>query len=73
MDDTPREASASQVELETKIGFLEHTLDALNEVILEQGRAIEQLERRVANLESRAASGGDGDDADPLSERPPHY
>ena len=75
MDDSSRKAAAERVELETKIGFLEHTVDALNDVILEQGRTLETLERRVANLEDRAAAGTEGvvEDRDPLSEQPPHY
>ncbi len=65
-----------RVELETKLGFLEHTVDALNGVVLEQTREIEQLLRRVTELEKRIASrggGGEGEEVDPLSERPPHY
>ena len=49
MDDSSRRAAADRVELETKIGFLEHTVDALNEAILEQGRAIEVLELRLGS------------------------
>jgi len=58
--------------LESKIAFLEHTVDALNEVALEQGRAIETLERRLARVEERLVAGGE-EEGDPRQERPPHY
>ena len=49
------------VDLEVKFSFLEETLDALNEVILEHGRTLERLDQRVQRIERRisAASGGE--------------
>ncbi len=64
------------VDLEIKLGFLERTLEELSEVVLGQGKEIERLERRVAQLGERLASKGDGAgdaEPDPLEERPPHY
>ena len=69
-----RRPSPEQVELETKIGFLEHTLDELNDVILDQGRAIEALTERIAQLERRSDGGGDDASSSDLADhRPPHY
>lgn len=67
--------SAEHIELETKLGFLERTCDELNEVVIEQGRQIETLQRKLADLESRQSGTGDPNTAnqDPLDERPPHY
>lgn len=67
--------NTDRIELETKLGFLERTLDELNEVVIEQGRQIETLQRKVSDLESRQAGTGDPNTAnqDPLDERPPHY
>lgn len=64
-----------QVELESKVAFLEHTVDALNDVVLEQGRALEDLERRVDRSEERlrALKPGEGPEGDPREERPPHH
>jgi SlyX protein len=74
MDDAPAPRTAEL--LETKIGFLERTVESLNEVVLDQACEIERLAGRLALLEARLATGGSegGDEApDPLSERPPHY
>ena len=63
-----------RVELESKIGFLEHTVDALNEVVLRQGRSIEALERRVEALRGRLDVAQEESGARDLEdERPPHY
>lgn len=74
------------VELETRLAFLERTLDDLNEVVIDQGRAIQRLEDRLARLEGRLVGEGDpgqaplgtgpgagGSLADLEAERPPHY
>lgn len=69
--------SHDRVALETKVGFLERTVEDLNEVVLAQGRELERLAQRLAALESRlAATQEDGEGAtlrDRLGERPPHY
>ena len=43
MDD-PR---AQRIDLESKISFVERTVDALNEVILDQNRRIDELETKL--------------------------
>ncbi len=67
--------SERQIELESKIAFLEHTLDTLSAVMHEQGRTIEALEKRLGQVESRvrATQEGEVSEGDPLEERPPHY
>lgn len=63
-----------EIELESKVAFIEHTLDVLNEVVIEQGKALDQLAERLARAESRLkVDGGPGEESDPLLERPPHY
>lgn len=84
----PPGVAARLVEIESKLAFAEHTLDDLSEVLADQGRTLEALERRVAEIEERASPGsgvaGAGELADPrgelpeelpdeLDERPPHY
>ena len=63
------------IELQSKCAFLEHMVDSLNEVLIEQGRELERLRRRVEQLEDRLRGSGDGtgSQGDPLEERPPHY
>ncbi len=70
-----RGPSAVQVELEMKLGFLERTIEELNEVILDQNNAIEKLARRIEKLEQRTTSSSDSqsEPSDPYAERPPHY
>jgi SlyX protein len=67
--------SDDRVELESKIAFLERTVDDLNDVILEQGKSLEELGRRLAKLEGRIDPGGDSEsgDGDLDAQRPPHY
>ena len=70
-----RSPSAVQVELEMKLGFLEHTIEELNEVILDQNNAIEKLAKRIEKLEQRTTASADSqpEPSDPYAERPPHY
>ena len=70
-----RGPSAVQVELEMKLGFLEHTIEELNEVILDQNTAIEKLAKRIEKLEQRTTAGSESqpEPSDPYAERPPHY
>jgi len=67
--------SESQVELETKIAFLERTCEELGEVILGQGNALEALSLRVQRMEARASAGPDGGEEEEslADQRPPHY
>lgn len=66
----------NRVELESKIAFLEHTLDTLNDVVVSQGRSLEALERKLALLESRVRSRESGEAEEPrdlADDKPPHY
>ena len=63
-------------ELQSKITFLEHTVESLNEVLIDRGREIDALTARLTRLESRLQAMMEkavGEEPDPLSERPPHY
>jgi SlyX protein len=59
------------IDVEVKIAFLEEALDALNEVVLEQNKTIDQLRQKLERLEHRVGSAGE--DVGPQDERPPHY
>jgi SlyX protein len=57
-------------EAETKLAYLEQTVDTLNDVVIEQRAAIDALaakfERLRADVETAAG-------AEPGDEKPPHY
>lgn len=61
--------------IESKIAFLERTIDDLSDVILAQGRTLDELASRMARLEARLHEAQDaaGTELDPLEERPPHH
>ncbi|MFJ4346840.1 SlyX family protein [Pseudomonas sp. NPDC089401] len=61
------------IELETRQAFQDDTLQALNDVVVEQGRVIERLQLQVAELIKRYEEmvgqyGSEGEEAPP-----PHY
>lgn len=61
------------VELETRQAFQDDTLQALNDVVVEQARVIERLQMQVAELIKRyeevvGQQGAGGEEAPP-----PHY
>ncbi|MCM8914959.1 SlyX family protein [Pseudomonas inefficax] len=61
------------VELETRQAFQDDTIQALNDVVVEQGRVIERLQLQMAELIKRYEEmvgqyGSEGDEAPP-----PHY
>ncbi len=63
------------IEIETKLAFHEDTIQALNTVVCQQQKQIEQLEAMVTLLIDRyrqlSAEAGGGDK--PTHEIPPHY
>ena len=61
------------VELETRQAFQDDTIQALNDVVVEQARVIERLQSQMAELIKRYEEmvgqyGSEGDEAPP-----PHY
>ncbi|MBA6097102.1 MULTISPECIES: SlyX family protein [Pseudomonas] len=61
------------IELETRQAFQDDTLQALNDVVVEQAKVIERLQLQVAELIKRHEEmvgqfGSEGDEAPP-----PHY
>ncbi|MFJ4064764.1 SlyX family protein [Pseudomonas sp. NPDC089996] len=61
------------IELETRQAFQDDTIQALNDVVVEQGRVIERLQLQMAELikrhEEMAGQYGIGGEEAP----PPHY
>lgn len=58
------------ISIETKIAYQEKLIAELNDVILERGKQIDQLTRRVLQLEHLA---GDDGPEQPGHDPPPHY
>lgn len=63
------------IEMETRFAYQEKTIKELNDVIIEQQKAIDKLEAGFAKLTegfgqlSQVLPGSDG----PADEKPPHY
>ncbi len=62
--------------LETAVAHQQHAYDGLNQVVVEQAKAIELLQRKLAKLESTIGelrSQLPGEERDLVDEKPPHY
>ncbi len=69
-----QERDPVRVELETKLTFLERTVEIMSKVMHEQGVQIEKLERRLAALTAKLEQAADeGADLRPHDDPPPHY
>ncbi len=60
------------VEIESKIAFLEHTLDELNGVLLEVRGQVDRLEQALLQMREQLELHA-GSVADPAFQKPPHY
>lgn len=61
------------VEAEIALTHLQHDYESLNEVVLEQQKAIEQLSIQIQRLQTKVESNAEPEIRDAESERPPHY
>jgi SlyX protein len=62
------------IELETKVSYQDHTIQELNEVVIQQQQQIDQLEKNVNQLSGHLKSLNPSDLARPEEEAPPpHY
>lgn len=61
------------VDAEMALTHLQHDYESLNEVVLEQQKAIEQLSVQIQRLQSKVESNSDPEIRDAEAERPPHY
>lgn len=60
-------------ELETKITFQDHSIDELNQAIIQQQNDINKLTRIVENVVSQVERMGDSNSDSGKVELPPHY
>ncbi|MFT6051362.1 MAG: SlyX protein [Halioglobus sp.] len=64
------------IEVQNQLAFQEDTMEALNTVLTQQQQEILVLRRQIELLKQRQdeqGTGLDGDQADPATEKPPHY
>ena len=73
MSNESRSDSERIVETEIALTHLQHDYESLNEVVLEQQKAIEQLSVQIQRLQTKVESNTDPEVRDAESERPPHY
>jgi uncharacterized coiled-coil protein SlyX len=72
MDQEPKDSAGSRfMRLEVKAAYLEKLAMDLDEVVIRQGHLIEDLERRVLQLERQLQASAEGRELG--HERPPHY
>ena len=65
------------VELQTRLQFQEDTIHKLDEVVIRQGKLLDNMGRKIAELEDRieqlAFERGTAGGTSPADEKPPHY
>lgn len=61
------------VELEIKLAYQEKTLNELSDVVLDQQRHIERVEKQLDALKRQITAGAQPDAAPPADDPPPHY
>ena len=66
---------ARTTELELRYTHLQQLMEDLNEVVIHQGRRMDQLERKLTQLAERLDQVEHAIEAprDPAAEKPPHY
>ncbi|MFP4417753.1 MAG: SlyX family protein [Chitinispirillaceae bacterium] len=61
------------IQLETRIAFQDRTIDELNQVVIMLRDTVENLQKKVANLEELVSEMQADKDKDISDEIPPHY
>ena len=70
-----KEINDKIIEIETKMAFQEETIDQLNDVIINQQKAIDALKRQLIQLNTKVEEESQHwqSDNNPVDETPPHY
>lgn len=61
------------IDIETKIAHQEHILEELSQVLYEQQKTIDHLEKRLVQLSKKLEDANDNGDIGPANQKPPHY
>ena len=64
---------SDQLELETKIAFLENSINELSDVVYQQQKMIDQLELKQQRLHDQLKALDNGEGVDIIDQKPPHY
>ena len=73
MTNGPKADSERITDLETRSAFQEHAFEELSEVVAEQMRQIDKLEKRLEELKEKVESPGSPAGDAPQNDPPPHY
>ncbi|MBT3286129.1 MAG: SlyX family protein [Victivallales bacterium] len=60
------------VQIETKIAFLEHTIDELNDVFLDVRAQVDRIEKALVEAKEQLEANANNN-IDPSFQKPPHY
>jgi len=63
----------NQIELETKIAFLEQHIGELSDALYAQQKIIEQMQAEHQRLRDQVSALLQGSNTDPAADKPPHY
>jgi len=61
------------IDIETKLAYLEDTMQTLNDILVRQQRDIERLTARFTEVLERMKTAESAADNTTIDERPPHY
>lgn len=61
------------IDIETKIAHQEHLLEELSQVLYEQQKTIDHLEKRLILLTKKFEDANDTGEIGPANQKPPHY
>ena len=68
------DTSKKIIEIETKIAFQEETIEQLNEIIIEQQKAIDKLQLQLLQINSKIKEQDQWSHENSIiDEKPPHY
>ena len=74
MSSLPPDPESRITHLEIRVMELQHDVESLSDVLLEQRKELDQLQRVLIRFEARLETMGEAEPPrDPAAERPPHY
>jgi SlyX protein len=73
MTNGPKPDSERITDLETRSAFQEHAFEELSEVVADQMRQIDKLEKKLEVLKDKVESPGSPAGDAPQNDPPPHY
>lgn len=65
--------TTDQIELETKIAFLEKTVAELGDTLYQQHKQLDVMQKKIDETTAQLKSFAEQTGIDPAFEKPPHY